>query len=59
VEVKPAGRTNLEVALEVLLLHRIATRLTFSKEALAEGLLLGSVDSRFGLGELRHSGSLA
>ena len=58
-EVNTAGRTDLEVALEVLFLHRVAACVAFAKEALPEGLLLGGVDSRFGLGELRHGGSLA
>jgi len=58
-KVKTARGTNLEVALEVLLLHRVPARLALAEEPFAECSLLGSVDSRFGFGELRHGEWLA
>ena len=58
-EVKAAGGTDFEVALEVLFLHRVAARVALAEEALAESLLLGGVDSGFGFGELGHREWLA
>jgi hypothetical protein len=58
-EVKAAGGADFEVALEVIFPHRVAARITFAEEPLAEGLLLGGVDSCLGLGELGHGKWLA
>jgi hypothetical protein len=58
-EVEATGRANLEVALEVLFLHRITASLALAKEPLPERFLLGGIDSCSGLGELSHGGWLA
>jgi hypothetical protein len=59
VEVETARRTNVEIALEVLFLHRVAACVALEEEPFAKGFLLRGINSGFGLGELRHGQWLA
>ena len=59
VEVKTACGADLEVAFEVFFLHCVATRVALPEEPFTERFLLGGIDPRFGLDELRHGVWLA